>query len=191
MTWPPWVRNLRPGSRGLRVMLAPIGVAGLGFAWVQRRSERTSGVRSSLSHKSLLCQVIRYTLRWKTELVVHRPPRRWVAERGDLPPADHCPPVSAGPGGLVDQRVASDLDLHPSQPSQPAQPALLELEDSGGLTVKVDRRAVASSRPRQTRNLHPQEGVQTMGFTARRLLFSISASSAQASEQSQEGDADQ
>jgi len=67
-----------------------------------------------------------------------------MAERGDLQSADHRPPVSPESRDLVDRRIASNPDLHPSQP---ARVAILKLEASGGLTAEVDRGAVAAGRP--------------------------------------------
>jgi hypothetical protein len=80
---------------------------------------------------------------------VHRPPGRRVAERSDLQPSDHRPPVSPGSGSLAERRAASDPNLYPSYS---ARGATLELEASGGLTVEVNREANAAGRPIQTRN---------------------------------------
>jgi hypothetical protein len=55
-----------------------------------------------------------------------------MAQRGDLQPADHRPPVSTGSGGLVVPCAASDPDLHPGQL---ARVATLELEAEVILTV--------------------------------------------------------
>jgi len=88
-------------------------------------------------------------LRGQEELAVHRPPGRRVAERSDLQPSDHRPPVSPGSGSLAERRAASDPNLYPSYS---ARGATLELEASGGLTVEVNREANAAGRPIQTRN---------------------------------------
>ena len=90
-------------------------------------------------------------LRRKEELALHLPPGRRLAERGDLQPADNRPPESVGPGGLAVRCAADNPDLHPGQL---ARVATLELEAEGCLTVEVDWKEVAGSRPSQTRNHH-------------------------------------
>ncbi len=90
-------------------------------------------------------------LRRETELALHRPSGRRVAERGDLQPSDHCAPVSVGPSGLAVRCAASHPDLHPSQL---ARVATLELEASGCLTVEVGWKEVAGGRTSKTRNHH-------------------------------------
>jgi hypothetical protein len=90
-------------------------------------------------------------LRRETELALHRPPGRRLAERDDLQPDDHRAPVSVGPGGLAVRCAASDPDLHPGQP---ARVTTLELEAEGCLTVEVDWGAVSFGCPSQIRNHH-------------------------------------
>ena len=129
-----------PTGQGDPVHSGPVGgVGAVSRRWKVRDRHEPGGERDPAK------------LRRETELALHWPPGRRLAERGDLQPADYRPPVSVGPGGLAVRCVASDPDLHPDQP---ARVATLELEAEGCLTVEVGWKEVTGGCPSKTRNHH-------------------------------------